>query len=216
MALEYRYVSTYKTSKGVSTFISFIGWIVVIISILMLIVFGAVSQDPSMNLIFQSFGFMGFISACGGLIGGLLLIAAGQSSRASLDSADFNGEMLAITKASLDARNTAGGQRIDGASSTVPSRPLPSQPITPPANGTTVREEETIRVAPRTIEIPPGVENQKLSVREAAQIISVANSTMQDYINSGRISTNPDGTIDLYTIYQAGFIVRKLPPNRRA
>src|SRR5437763_10832136 len=120
--------------------------------------------------------------------------------------------MLAITKANLDARNIGGGHTLPySTASSSATRPLPSTP----ANGPTVSEAEPIRVEPRVIEIPPGVENQKLSLREAAQTISVTNSTLQGYIKSGRITANSDGTIDLHALYRAGFIVRNVPLSRR-
>jgi hypothetical protein len=83
-----------------------------------------------------------------------------------------------------------------------------TSPITQ-AHSPSVGEVETIR--PRVVEIPPGVENQKLSIREAAHIIGVTTSTLQGYIYSGRLTANPDDTIDLYALYHAGFIVRNLP-----
>ncbi|HZM23015.1 MAG TPA: hypothetical protein VFC02_14800 [Anaerolineales bacterium] len=125
----------------------------------------------------------------------LFLIITGQFTRATLDTADYNGEMLTIMKANLLAMNTAN-----------PATQQASRPRGP--------EIQTVPEPPRTIEIPVGVEDQKLSVREAAQAINVANSTMQDYLKSGRLIANPDGTIDLYSLYRAGFIVRNFPPNR--
>ena len=212
MALEYRYVSTYGTAKGIAQLISAIGWMVVTLSILSLVMIILASSQAPGNQSFGMFAGMGVISSIGGIISGLLLVITVQFSRASLDSADFNGEMLAIMKANLDARNIGGGQTLPySTASSLATRPLPSTP----ANGPTVSEAEPIRVEPRIIEIPPGVENQKLSLREAAQTISVTNSTLQGYIKSGRVTANSDGTIDLHALYRAGFIVRNVPLSRR-
>ena len=49
----------------------------------------------------------------GGALSGLLLISAGQFTRATLDSADYVGEILAITKANLSARNKAAERRAE-------------------------------------------------------------------------------------------------------
>jgi hypothetical protein len=51
----------------------------------------------------------------------------------------------------------------------------------------------------------------KLSLREAAQAISVTGGTLQQYIKSGRLRVNPDGTIKAVELLRAGFIVRTVP-----
>jgi hypothetical protein len=91
MVLEYRYVSTYGTAKGISTIVSFIGWLILVLSILLLVgVVTALSQKPSnqsFDMFFQSFIFMRVLTASGGIISSLLLVVAGQFSRATLDAA---------------------------------------------------------------------------------------------------------------------------------
>jgi len=210
MALDYRYVSSYKTAKGVATFVSAVGWVLLVISAAVLVIMLAgLSQAPQNQagaMFIQSVAFIFMLSAIGGIVSGLLLIAAGQGSKATLDSADYSGEMLAITKASLDARNSAYEQRSPVSPSTT------RLVLSTTANGPVGSEAEPPR--PRSIEIPTGVENQKLSVRETAQAIGVTSSTVQDYIKSGRLTPNADGTINLYALYNAGFIIRNMPQGR--
>jgi len=203
MALEYRYVSTYGTARGTSEFISAIGWIVVVLSGAGLVfILTSIAPGVLQVSISQAFGMFtgGGALAAGGTISGLLLVAIGQFSRAALDSADHSGEMLAIMQEHFDARNTALAN--------IPSFSLRPRPSTQ-APGPTGREVEPL--IPRVVEIPPGVENQKLSIREAAQSIGVTTATLRGYIYAGRLPANPDDTIDLYALYHAGFIVRNLP-----
>jgi len=49
----------------------------------------------------------------------------------------------------------------------------------------------------------------KLSAHDAAQAMSVTRKTLQGYITSGRINTNPEGTIDAAELRRAGFIIRR-------
>ena len=199
MAFEYRYVSTYGAARVIATFVSFIGWVIFISSLLAFVIsfFSAVEtlSKQSSNLIIGVSIFWTILPSFGGIVSALFLIITGQFTRATLDTADYNGEMLTIMKANLLAMNTAN-------------------PATQQASRSRGPEIQTVPEPPRTIEIPVGVEDQKLSVREAAQAINVANSTIQDYLKSGRLIANPDGTIDLYSLYRAGFIVRNFPPNR--
>src|SRR6266446_8258492 len=109
MGLDYSYVSTYRTAKVISGFVSFIGWVILTLSILALVgIILALSQMPnnqSFDMFVQSIIFVRVLSTVGGIVSGLLLIAAGQFSRAALDSADYNGEMLAMMKANLAMKN---------------------------------------------------------------------------------------------------------------
>jgi len=202
MAFEYRYVSTYGAARVIATFVSFIGWVIFISSLLAFVIsfFSAVEtlSKQSSNLIIGVSIFWTILPSFGGIVSALFLIITGQFTRATLDTADYNGEMLTIMKANLLAMNTANPATHHVTQASRPRGP----------------EIQTVPEPPRTIEIPVGVEDQKLSVREAAQAINVANSTMQDYLKSGRLIANPDGTIDLYSLYRAGFIVRNFPPNR--
>ncbi len=73
-------------------------------------------------------------------------------------------------------------------------------------------EERRKREAAEAARQHPTMEGYRLSIRQAAQAISVTRGTLQDYIKSGRVSVNPDGTIDAVELLRAGFIIRKLPP----
>jgi hypothetical protein len=46
------------------------------------------------------------------------------------------------------------------------------------------------------------------SQKEAARAIGVTRGTLSTYIHAGRLSTNPDGTIDPAAVRRAGFIIR--------
>jgi hypothetical protein len=58
------------------------------------------------------------------------------------------------------------------------------------------------------------VESRKLSTSEAAQAIGVTRGTLQGYIQSGRLTTNPDGTINATELLRAGFVIRNLSSRR--
>jgi hypothetical protein len=87
------YTSTYGTARGIAQFVSFVGWIVVGISGLVLIVILAKSTESRGN-----FALMGLLPALGGVISGLLLVMAGQLTRATVDTADNTGQMLSVMK----------------------------------------------------------------------------------------------------------------------
>ncbi len=83
--------SDYKTSIGVAKFISFIGWLMCIIALTMIIMafFGA--------------GRMGVLAVAPGLglfIGGLILVIAGQTSRAVMDNTNYSKQMVELMKKS--------------------------------------------------------------------------------------------------------------------
>jgi len=80
------YVSTYKTARTISQAVSFIGWVVVVLSVYLLI---------QMSLT----GFPWGIFVYGGvLLSGILLVIAGQFTRATIDTADNTGQILALMK----------------------------------------------------------------------------------------------------------------------
>jgi hypothetical protein len=55
------------------------------------------------------------------------------------------------------------------------------------------------------------MEGYNLSLDQTAQAISVTRLTLRDYIKSGRLKANPDGTIEAVELLRAGFIMRTLP-----
>lgn len=93
------YNSTYETTRVISEVISIVGWVIVGFAGLPLVgLFIGLSKEGSGS------GFGGFFSVamiyfcvCG-IIGGLLLVVAGQFTRATVDNADSTAEMLAIMK----------------------------------------------------------------------------------------------------------------------
>lgn len=88
-----KYTSHYRVARIVAALISVSGWLVVTVSVVVAVT-AAISSIK--------FGYkFASLSALPGLIGvlsGLFMIAMGQLTRATLDSADYSGEMLAIMK----------------------------------------------------------------------------------------------------------------------
>ncbi len=80
------YVSTYKTARIISQVVSFVGWAVVVLSIFSLF---------SLSLHLFSMGLLVF---AGGIISGILLVIAGQFTRATIDTADNTGKILVLLK----------------------------------------------------------------------------------------------------------------------
>jgi hypothetical protein len=88
--MEFGYDSTYKTARMVSQIISLIGWAVVGLTFLFAFI-TLRGMGP--------YGFIGFLLMLAvGVLGGLILVAAGQIVRATVDTADNTGKMLAIMK----------------------------------------------------------------------------------------------------------------------
>jgi hypothetical protein len=96
------YVSTYHVARTTARFISAVGWIVFAVGVLMLLLGFVGIMDAASRGDRANFGIAGLLSvpSLGCIIGGLLLVGFGQSSRALVDTADFTGEMLAILKMS--------------------------------------------------------------------------------------------------------------------
>ncbi|MEN6420521.1 MAG: hypothetical protein ABFD76_01125 [Smithella sp.] len=87
------YTTTYGTARATAQFVSFIGWAVFIISLLILAGSLIKSLGPD-----QGFALIGIFPSFAGAVSGLLLVMAGQMTRAIVDTADNTGNMLAITK----------------------------------------------------------------------------------------------------------------------
>ncbi len=85
-SLSEGYVSTYKTARTISQVVSFIGWAVVVLCIFGLFV---------MSLHNFAGGLLVF---AGGILSGILLVIAGQFTRATIDTADNTGKILALIK----------------------------------------------------------------------------------------------------------------------
>jgi len=87
------YTSTYDTTRIIAACVSFVGWVVVSISVIILLV-SLVQSTKS----YGGFALMGLFPAFAGIISGLLLVMAGQLTRATVDTADNTGQMLALMK----------------------------------------------------------------------------------------------------------------------
>jgi len=90
------YESSYGTARLLAKLISFFGWIVLAGSIIAGITIFSVSERSDPTIIAAGIG-----SAVGGFLSGVMLIATGQITRAVIDTADFNGEMLALLKTGI-------------------------------------------------------------------------------------------------------------------
>lgn len=76
------YTSSYDTTRAISLIISFIGWFMIVISIVV--------------CVFTSFVLL--LPAIGVIVSGLLLVMGGQLTRAMIDTADHTGEMIVLMK----------------------------------------------------------------------------------------------------------------------
>jgi general secretion pathway protein A len=87
------YTSTSGTSRMIASLVSFLGWVIVAISalILLLSLVGSLKENSGLAL-------MGLFPSLAGIISGLLLVMSGQLTRALVDTADNTGQMLAIMK----------------------------------------------------------------------------------------------------------------------
>jgi hypothetical protein len=87
------YTTTYGTARTIAQFVSFIGWVVFVISLLILAASLIKSIGPD-----RGFALIGIFPAFAGAISGLLLVMAGQMTRAIVDTADNTGNILALMK----------------------------------------------------------------------------------------------------------------------
>lgn len=84
------YESTYKTARGIATLVSFIGWFLVAIGVIIAIV-ALIGLSNSNNL-----SSMAFIPAISLIVGGLLLVMGGQLNLACVDTADNTGRLVEL------------------------------------------------------------------------------------------------------------------------
>ena len=87
------YTSTYDTTRMIAACVSFVGWIVFGISILILLI-SLVQSTGS----YGGFALMGLFPAFAGIMSGLFLVMAGQLTRTTVDTADNTGQMLSLMK----------------------------------------------------------------------------------------------------------------------
>ena len=90
------YESSYGTARLVAKLISFFGWIVLAGSIIAGVTIFSASERSDPTILAAVIG-----TAVGGFLSGIMLIATGQITRAVVDTADFNGEMLALLKTGI-------------------------------------------------------------------------------------------------------------------
>ena len=97
MASERRIASRYRTGRLLARIISFVGWIVVAASIVLLILFliGLAQQGVYSDHVMM-FGMAGL--TVGSILAGIVLVAVGQMLRATLDTADNTRQMLEIMR----------------------------------------------------------------------------------------------------------------------
>lgn len=86
------YVSDYGTASFVSIVVSFIGWVTVVGSLILLLI----SIDSLSGR--GGFAIFALLPSLGGIISGLLLVVAGQITRATADTANSSREMLELMK----------------------------------------------------------------------------------------------------------------------
>ncbi|WP_427982725.1 hypothetical protein [Agarivorans sp.] len=90
---EPSYKSDYRVAKGLSSFISGIGWIICIIGIVIALIL--LTQNTSYS---RSGAIISSLSGFAVSIAGLFLVAAGQITRATVDNADHTREIMLILK----------------------------------------------------------------------------------------------------------------------
>ncbi|MFZ2634424.1 MAG: hypothetical protein WA081_15800 [Desulfosalsimonadaceae bacterium] len=85
------YTTTYGTARMLCQIVSFVGWAAVTISGLIFFLSIIKSAD-------NGFALIGILPSLAGIIGGLILVMVGQMTRATVDTADNTGQMLAVMK----------------------------------------------------------------------------------------------------------------------
>lgn len=85
------YTTTYGTARIICQFVSFVGWVVVIIGVLILI--WSIGQIKN-----NGFALMGLFPAFACIMSGLASVMIGQLTRAMVDTADNTGQLLAVMK----------------------------------------------------------------------------------------------------------------------
>lgn len=88
---DYQRRSDYNTARFVSNCISYVGWAFVLIGLIVTLLFFANADVDQIA------------SAIGAIVSGLLLVAAGHVSKATLDNADNTREILALMRAKGDS-----------------------------------------------------------------------------------------------------------------
>ena len=84
------YSSTYKTARGIASFVALVGWSLVVLGgFVAVIALSSLAKEGS-------FGFVAFIPGVGTSIAGLLLVMSGQITRAAVDTADNTGRLLLL------------------------------------------------------------------------------------------------------------------------
>lgn len=88
------YKSSYKTARGISEFVSFLGWLLFIVGIVIALV-GFVGGIKSR---YGGVSLIAMLPGLGTAVAGLLLVMGGQVTRATVDSADHTREIMNILR----------------------------------------------------------------------------------------------------------------------
>jgi len=94
------YTSTYQTARTIAKVVSFVGWIVAVVS--------AIAFIGTLLLSGQILGealLFPLLLRLGGIVIGIFIIGTGQLMRVGVDTADHTGEILALIKAERLSRN---------------------------------------------------------------------------------------------------------------
>jgi len=85
----------YKTSTGIATFVSFLGWITILISVVLI---GMGVYDSMKFRDFSPMALLAIAPMFGIFIAGLFLVISGQITRATLNNTNYSKQMLDIMK----------------------------------------------------------------------------------------------------------------------
>ena len=88
-----KFSSTYKTARLIAKIVSFIGWVVVGIALLHALY--KLTQSH------HGLEYLGLMAAIAEFITGIILVALGQLTRATVDNADYSASVLEINKQML-------------------------------------------------------------------------------------------------------------------
>lgn len=85
------YTSTYETSRTIAKIVSAVGWVVVGVGALLLLI-----TIPELAKSRYGVNWLKLIPSIGIALAGFLVVAAGQVTRATVDTADNTGRILSV------------------------------------------------------------------------------------------------------------------------
>ena len=119
-SVKVRTYGSYETARGLATLISALGWLVIVVAAIAMLAGFSESSNSYSRYSGQGASAMAMIA--GGIAGailGVLIVAMGQTARASVDSADYAKQSLLIQKAIAEGRT-----EIDATVLYAPSSPV--------------------------------------------------------------------------------------------